>query len=296
MPSKTPRRSTGERSGRALRARPRPSQRPRRFLDRDRGEGLRQGRAAGDRVRRRLPPARRHRLGAGARPRDCRADDAAARPDRTAAAPALRSRVRAGGLRQRAPAARGRGKRHPALSASQERLRGADRRLDPRRADRARSAAASGFPRVEAQATGRERSCDAWAPSLPRPSGSRSRRSVAPLSLSARPSDQAAGRVQPEAKISRATARLTAAGRTREQAATEVGWGDPGIQVSEARTPQGQAECGVWGHPPFGPVNPSVNPQGKPQRKPQWNRATDICQRSAVAPKSGEKRLCGGSR
>lgn len=100
---------------------------------------------------------------------------------------------------------------------------------------------------------------------LPRPSASRSRRSVSSV-FGERPAVRSGGRaVHPEGEDQQSHGEADAAGRTREQAATEVGLGDPGIQVSEARTPPGQAECGVWGHPPFGPVNPSVNPSVNPK-------------------------------
>jgi len=80
--------------------------------------------------------------------------------------------------------------------------------------------------------------------------------------MNVRPSDQAAGRSTQEAKLSRATARLTAAGRTREQAATEIGSGDPGIHVSEAPPPDGQAKCDFARSAPVGAVNAKGNPQG----------------------------------
>jgi hypothetical protein len=77
-----------------------------------------------------------------------------------------------------------------------------------------------------------------------------------------RSSDQAAGRSTQRAKVSRATARLTATGRTREQAVTETVRVILGIHVSEAPSPHGQAKRDFAGSAPAGSFNAKGNPSG----------------------------------
>jgi hypothetical protein len=158
---------------RALRARPRPSQwRPgtsgsqsrRRTSQRPSGWGSSSAKT---------PPSGEHRLGAGARGRDRRPDNAAARPDRTAAAPARRSWMRAGGG-LRAFAGEGRRERQAALRARQDHLRATDRATRPTRKLRRDQRLPEGRGAGHREGT----EPDAWAASAPRPSVSRSRRSV----------------------------------------------------------------------------------------------------------------------
>lgn len=111
---------------RALRAHPQPPRLRRRPLGRAGGDqGLRQGRAARQRVQRRLPLAGGHRLGRGGGPRELRSDDAGPRPDGIGQAPPWRSRAGARRERGRAAIPRSRVDDRGTLPTWPRRLRGA---------------------------------------------------------------------------------------------------------------------------------------------------------------------------
>jgi len=104
--------------------------------------------------------------------------------------------------------------------------------------------------------------------------------------LNGRPSDQAAGRSNQKAKISRATARLTR--RSDPRAPGDCGEFESArhrhIDVSEAVPPERQVTSGFRAILAVERANPDADPIANPS-------ATDRCQRGAVAPTAGGKRL-----